>query len=135
MPNDIKNPEFKKLLEEVKPDIERLVHNADKPHIVISGFIFSPTLGLIRFGNNGNKGGAFIKLHLVLSTLATEMETMNPYPQMSFADIGGESVGGVRERSEVIADELAQLIMITGLETNQEKIISLAHRYIIARRA
>lgn len=125
---------FQSIVEKLRPDIERLVRKADGPEVVVSGFIFSNNpKSLIRFGNNGNEGNYLIQLHLALSSLAAEIQSQNTRHPVSYVDIGpSESV--VEDNSKIIADQLAQVILVSGAEPDHKgEIIELAQRYLMAR--
>lgn len=130
-------PEFDKLLERLKPDIERLSRKvAASPASAITGFIFSMNpRGFIKFGNIQNKGDELIRLHMVLASLAAEMEESGKnYGDVPFVDIdaGQQPLG---QAPEEIADELARSVLISGLEPGYaDKAMILAQRYIQSRR-
>ena len=130
-------PEFDKLLENLKPDIERLSRKVDaSPASAITGFIFSMNpRGFIKFGNIQNKGDELIRLHMVLASLAAEMEESGKnYGDVPFVDIdaGQQPLG---QAPEEIADELARSVLISGLEPGYaDKAMILAQRYIQSRR-
>lgn len=125
---------FQSIVEKLRPDIERLVRKADGPETVISGFIFSNNpKSLIRFGNNGNEGNYLIQLHLALSSMAADIQAQNLRPPVPYADIGpSEKV--VEDNSKSIADQLAQVVLVSGGEADhREEMVTLAQRYLMAR--
>src|SRR5579859_2519569 len=127
--------DFQMRLNNLRPDIEKLVRKADTPGTVVSGFIFSQNPRcLIRFGNHGNQGRNLVKLHLVLAAFAAEMYPVNPYENVGFADIG-PSAAPAGESPEELADELAQAVLVSGMEPQHApEIVELAHRYAVARK-
>lgn len=130
------NTDFQTKLEKLRPAIERLVSQADDPTTVITGFILSTDpRSMIRFGNVGNQGSNLVRLHLALAMWAAEMYPNNPYPDIPFADVGPRDTS-VKEDALALADELAQAVIISGMEhTHTDKIIDLARRYAVARKA
>ena len=130
-------PEFDKLLESLKPDIERLSRKVDAaPASAITGFIFSMhPRGFIKFGNIQNQGEELIRLHMVLASLAAEMqESGKNYGDVPFVDIDA-GVLPLGQAPEEIADELARAVLGSGLEPGYaNKAMLLAQRYIQSRR-
>ena len=129
---------FQKALDKLRPSIEKLVREVDNdPAAVISGFVLNAhSHGLIQFGNLDTiKGDSLIGLHIYLSTLAAEMAEKNPMlADLDFADVdaGRDPVG---QAPEEIADALARLVLVTGLEdAYAAQVQELAQRYIQARR-
>lgn len=127
------NPEFQKRLDAIKPDIEKLIQKLQLPDSVISGFIMlrNPQ-GLIRFGNNANKGADLIKLHLCLSSYAAEIESHNPnFADVSFADVGDGDGSFAGINPDEIAYQLAKTVLASGLESGHtEEALALAEQYI-----
>lgn len=124
-----------KWLESLRPDIEKLCRDVDNQgSALISGFIFCQNPPCIaHLSTASNKGDELIRLHLVLSSLVAEQETSR-YPQVTFKEFGAGKAS-VGRAPEEIADELAQLLLVTGADKDYlNQIYELAQSYIASRR-
>lgn len=124
-----------KYFESLRPDIERLIRNVDSnPHACIVGVVFSQNPPcMAHISSIENRGEELIRIYLVLSTLVAEMQD-NENPRIPFKEFsaGRAPVG---QAPEEIGDELAKMVLVTGMdELHVDKVLQLAQNYIMARR-
>ena len=122
----------------LRADIERLIRKVDEnPQASVTGYIFcAEPKFLVHFGNIRNRGRELKQLHYALSELAAGIQMGYIDPKtLEFIEVDSQGGSIALEPTENIADELAKKIIITGLEPqHSSEIMSLAHRYLTARK-
>jgi hypothetical protein len=130
---------FQAMLKPIQSDIEKLVRGVNNAAsgTCISGFIFSQhPAGFVKFGNINNTSDELIHLHIVLASLAADMQECpdGVYRNVPFVEVGLGNLS-MGEEPEKIADELARMLIISGAdESRLDEILGLAQRYVMARR-
>ena len=126
-----------KFLEALRPTIEKLCRDVESQgKAIFSGFIFcqQPPC-IVHLGTVDNKGDDLIRLHVVLSSLIAE-GLAGRYPNVLFKEYGpGVAPVTSSQSPELIADELARLLLVTGADVKYlDQIFSLAQNYMALRR-
>lgn len=125
-------------LETLRPDIEKLCRDVDNQgNAIITGFIFCQNPPCIAHLTTATEqGDKLIRLHLVLSSLVAEQSehSLTRYPNVTFKEFGPGATQ-VGRAPEEIADELAQLLLVTGADQAYlNQIYELAQSYLLSRR-
>ncbi len=120
----------KEIRAKLTPAIKRLVEDANKLEMNLSGFVFDSDLDLlIRFGNVGHvQGPNLIRMHWGLATVATELEAEGHY------SVSDETLGTLGQDPLEIADKLALSVIACPSDAVPARVREYAENFAEMRK-